>query len=321
MSGPFKLELFHEVLEYKNCTFICCASFEDRCFSIASRIKPNQIKKALICEHEDATKYVERNTNKILSHFGQKSEKVALNLSDPIKTINNLVHALEVNDIVQSDLFLVDISTFTHESLLILLNLLQSKKKKEATVWIIYTTALDYSTQHTKTDKWLSKGIKQIRSVIGFPGLLFPSKKLHLIVLAGFEEERANKLIENYEANFISIGVGSRTESIHPSLYELNNSYHKRLCNLYQNIETFTFSLINPFTAKKNFQEQIAKHPECNVVIAPLNTKISTVGAALTAMENPEIQLCYAQPNYYNVESYSSPGSEFYLFDLTKSLS
>ena len=50
-----------------------------------------------------------------------------------------------------------------------------------------------------------------------------------------------------------------------------------------------------------------------NTVIAPLNTKISTIGADLAALENENIQLAYAKPNIYNVDGYSIPNEFIYL--------
>jgi hypothetical protein len=46
-----------------------------------------------------------------------------------------------------------------------------------------------------------------------------------------------------------------------------------------------------------------------------MNTKISTIGSALAALEEEAIQLCYAQPLQYNYKSYSTPGNTCYLLD------
>ena len=53
-----------------------------------------------------------------------------------------------------------------------------------------------------------------------------------------------------------------------------------------------------------------------NALIAPMNTKISTVGAALLAMEDDTIQLCYATAHQYNEKGYSTPGQECYYFNV-----
>ena len=53
-----------------------------------------------------------------------------------------------------------------------------------------------------------------------------------------------------------------------------------------------------------------------NTVIAPMNNKISTVGAALAALKNPNIQISYAQADIYNVVGYSMPNDDYYLGEL-----
>ena len=79
----------------------------------------------------------------------------------------------------------------------------------------------------------------------------------------------------------------------------------KKFTNIYKDVDIFEISCINPILTKKRIQEQIDKYPNYNVVIAPMNNKISTLGASLLAIEMPEIQICYSSPNIYNVDGYS----------------
>jgi hypothetical protein len=200
--------------------------------------------------------------------------------------------------------------------LLILLSLLRIRLKKEDSILFTYASAADYSIGQENQEKWLSKGIKQIRSVLGYPGDPMPSRKFHLLVLAGFEHERAAKLIDTYESAIVSVGFGDEEHSITHEHYENNVAFHKMLCDLYSKVETFTFSLTDPIQTKQAIQAQLQKKPGYNVVVAALNNKISTIGAALAAFDDPDIQLCYAQANHYNYDSYSQPGEEFYIFDI-----
>jgi hypothetical protein len=86
--------------------------------------------------------------------------------------------------------------------------------------------------------------------------------------------------------------------------------------DLYGTVEEFNFSCIDPVQAKVDLKRQIYQYDGYNVIIAPMNTKISAMGAALLAYERPEIQLCYASANVYNVDGYSIPGDDCYLFSL-----
>jgi hypothetical protein len=51
-----------------------------------------------------------------------------------------------------------------------------------------------------------------------------------------------------------------------------------------------------------------------NVVVAPMSTKPSTLGALLLAEEHPEVQITYCVPGEYNVRDYSS-GAEALFVD------
>ena len=47
-----------------------------------------------------------------------------------------------------------------------------------------------------------------------------------------------------------------------------------------------------------------------------MNTKISTLGTAMSAMKNEEVQVCYAEVQQYNYHNYSIPKDYYYLFQL-----
>jgi hypothetical protein len=318
MAGPFQLTSFEKHLGSPADVFICSASFEDRCRSIPDQINPNSVGSVLVCENQALLEYVGKNGKYLRDRFGDKTIPVSLDINDPLKIADNLEEGLDKVIKTSPQKFLIDTTTFTREALLIMLSLLRSKLMAVNTILFTYAAAKEYSVGQEGENKWLSKGISSIRSVLGYPGELLPSRKFHLVVLAGFELERAAKLIETYESAVVSVGFGREDQSIRPNHYEINKAFHQSLCDLYNNVETFSFSLVDPVQAKLDIEKQIAAKQDSNlnIVIAALNNKISTIGAALAAFKNPDFQLCYAQANYYNVESYSSPGDEFYLFEL-----
>ncbi len=49
-------------------------------------------------------------------------------------------------------------------------------------------------------------------------------------------------------------------------------------------------------------KHECERFKDYNIVIAPMNKKISTIGAALLPLENTDIQLCYVPARYYNTE-------------------
>jgi hypothetical protein len=233
-------------------------------------------------------------------------------------TADNLSSAIDSIPPSESESFLVDITTFTHESLLILFKLLSSPSRQNRRITYIYTSARDYSTSEAGDQKWLSKGIVEIRSVLGFVGEVMPARKNHLIVLVGYEHERASRLIESFEPNRLSLGHGRAGSVTSPSHYEANRYFHRLVLNAaarYANVTSFEFSCNDPYEARDAILAQATSTPDSNHIVAPMNTKISTLGCALATVRDPTIQLCYAQPSQYNYESYSASGESCYLFD------
>ena len=296
-------------------TYICSSSFEDRCLSVAEQVDPAAVSSALICMNEDMRDVVSRNDARLRERFGGKAVPVSLRTDRPLHSADGIQKALSELASGETRKYLVDITTFTHEGLLILLNLLRQHANPGDSALFAYNPAGDYAVGMDEEDKWLSKGIGEIRSVLGYPGRLRPSRKCHLIVLVGYEVERAGMLIEAYEPAVVSLGLGAREESVSRNLYELNTMFHQRLKDKLENVHEFPFSCINHAETRKAIEKQARSYEGYNVVLAPMNTKISSIGAAVAAFANEDIQLCYAQAYQYNYEHYSTPSDQCYLFD------
>ena len=78
--------------------------------------------------------------------------------------------------------------------------LLEFFKEYLGDIYVSYIGAKEYSVnEKNEDDKWLSKGIKEIRTVIGYPGFSDPTKDNHLLILFGFESDRTKRLINEFE--------------------------------------------------------------------------------------------------------------------------
>ena len=165
-------------------------------------------------------------------------------------------------------------------------------------------------------NKWLSKGIGEVRSVLGYPGSILPTRRSHLVIMTGLESERVDRLIEECGPNKVSLGRGDATSSISPDHYLMNRAVHDRIKAKYTNVMDFTFSCLDPIVTKSEVKAHIKLTPDHNVLIAPMNTKISTIGVALLAFENNSVQLCYATAHQYNERNYSRPSDDCYLFSV-----
>jgi hypothetical protein len=237
--------------------------------------------------------------------------------TNQIDTVNNIVPI--VGEILSNNTkasFLIDITTFTRQTLLILLRLLRSILTKDNEIQFLYTPAEEYSIGLPYKEKWLTQGISNVTSILGYSGIIRPSRPHHLIILMGFEVERASSLIDAYEPSKISIGLAGKGNSISQEHYLLNQQKFNELLAEFPYAESFEFSCINTLESKKNILDQIKKYPGYNTVICPMNNKISTISCALAAFDNNEIQLAIAIPAIYNYENYSTPGNYCYLIEI-----
>jgi hypothetical protein len=217
---------------------------------------------------------------------------------------------------------LVDITSISHELLVALIGLFVMEGLVK-NVTLIYTVASQYSFNTEVDKKWLSRGVTEIRSVLGFPGLMLPSKSLHLIIMAGFEFERAAEVISRFEPAKLTIAHGSSTQSVSPEHYASNKSYvediQKFLVSrgvLFEDIGTFEFSCLDPYLSSQQILDYVSGLVDDNIILCPLNTKMSTVGAAIAGLSWPRMQICYAQAAEYNLDGYAKPGERIVLVSL-----
>jgi hypothetical protein len=277
------------------------------------------VRHALIVENKNLSAYVGENAKYLRTMFGSKTVDVATDSTNSVFTADNLQNALIKVSSDKPQRFLIDITTFRHESLLILLNLLYLSTNSTDVVLFVYTTASEYSIGDQMKNKWLSKGIENVRTVLGYPGDILPSHKMHLILLVGFEYQRASKLIEILEPSVISLGCGatqSSTDDKHITSQEFFYNLLRRMIATRGNVDWFEFACNDPISTKDAILMQKQKYPHYNTLVAPMNTKLSTIGAGLSAFEDSQIQICYTQAAQYNYQGYSSPGTNLYLFKL-----
>lgn len=290
--------------------FICSASFEDRCLSIPLQVRQEKIRCAVIVKNRNIRE-VEKNAEQLCSYFGKKGQLVGVDTGQPLSSADAMYHCLS-KLILDSQLkrVAVDITTFTHEQLLILLGILE--RLGLVTILCLYSGAAAYMTS---TSQWLSEGIAEIRSVLGFSGDLGIAARSKLVMLVGFEWERARRLIDAYDPTSLALGLGRQKDAIEEEHYRMNRKYFEQLVKYYPESSRFEFSCNDAMATAQIIGEQ-CEGDELAPVVAPLNTKISTVGAALAAFRNRRIQLCYAQAAVYNCVSYSKPGRFFRAFQI-----
>lgn len=301
----------------KETVFIGYASFEQRSVIAPLSINNNQIKTAIIFHSKGNDDGIARES--MNKHFECVAKFVELDLGDPISiarvltvTIKELLSSTPVS-------LVIDITTFTHETLLMLLKLVLTNKDRFRCVRCLYNGADKYSVGDSLDEAWLSKGCKDVRNVIGYPGLLRPSAKNCLILLTGFELERATRLIELIEPDKLLLGSGEEpTSSNNKDLMDYFHGKFDDWKSSYKNVDCsfFRFSCKNVEKTIETLSRLTAENSEDNFIIVPLNTKLSTIATSIVALQNNKIQVCYSIPETYNTKNYSSPSENITIVSL-----
>lgn len=293
--------------------FICFASFESRCLSIPQAINQNKIVKTWIIRNNyGRTAEANQSNLEIIKNLSTNNEEIGFSLKRSDKIADSIFELIKKLKMLHLENIVVDISTFTHEVLLILIRALYISKNEFEKILFLYNGAEKYS-------EWLSKGCKDIRNVIGYPGYWNPSYKYHLIVLSGFEKERIAGLVEMLEPDSLSLGVcsDSTNDNHNNKILEYRETFDEWARNLQviKKYEKFDFSCIYIEETIRNIEKIITSDSKMNYILAPLNTKLSTVAAGIVALRNEAVQLCYPIPEAYNIE-YALPSGNVTIVDL-----
>lgn len=205
-----------------------------------------------------------------------------------------------------------DISTFTREMLLIILKVLEYYNFLKHSTFI-------YTPSKSMSKNWLSKGVLNTRSVLGYAGDFDLSSETHLILLSGFEVERSIEAIEEYEPTYLTVLSGDSNSSYSEAYYARSRELVENLKTHYgSNFHSEEIDISNLAKLKDYILELLKseKFQNQNVVIVPLSNKISTLALGLAMLEVTNAQVVYPQPAEYNEKDYSEAAEEYFLFEI-----
>ena len=272
----------------------------------------------LIASNADYIPSVRNNEAALLELFPQGTS-CRLNPNDPLTTADLLMEGIGNLSTTRQDARVIgiDITTFTRESLLMLLRCMLEVLTHRDILVGFYNRALGYEGEEER-EQWLSRGVRKIRSVVGFPGDLKPTLRRHLVILAGFEDDRALHLTNELEPFLLSLGTPDPDEG-HASEHDKKMQFRKArwLSHLGSKVREFRFDGYSIEKCVASIQSVVDKEMSMNTILAPMNTKISTLAAGIFALRNPSVQITYAQADVYNHARYSQPADEIYVFDLS----
>ncbi len=301
--------------------FISFCSFEKRCLSVIQNIPVDTIKKGVVFVNIEAATETSANLERFMNILRNRGSIKHINLFNPIDVADSIIEVITgcYTD-TKFPRILVDITSFTHEALLIFLAI-SKHFLNNAQIDYAYCNASIYASESEQAaERWLSRGVKEVRSVLGYAGDLKPSQETVLIMMVGYECERAWQVVDSISPEELIITYNDSSGSTDQTNGEANLRYADLLRDLaayYQNPKQIVIPSNNPFETAAKLEEVISNlRPNVNIIVAPMNNKLATVGAGIVALKRPEIQLCYAPAIYYNTTSYSVEGDVCYLFSL-----
>lgn len=300
--------------------------FDSRCLEVLKHFSKSKASHIVGISNAGWSDFNRNSIEEFKSYIGNAGIVLGTNAKDVIAVADEVSAYIQPLLLENNQSILIDVTAISHELLAVLLGIMHNLKVL-GQVTLLYVGATEYSFNSTSEESmWLSRGVKTIRSMLGFPGTMLPSKKLHLIVLAGFEVERASEVIIQYEPASLSIGLGKREQSISTAHHEKNKYFFDKLNDFVkqqqsgnEGIHHFDFSCIDPLHTRNVLLahiDQITALHDRNFVVCPLNTKLSTVGVILAALERPSIQICYAEPIEYNTDGYARAGNDVTIVEM-----
>ncbi|MCB0356835.1 MAG: hypothetical protein KDD40_07500 [Bdellovibrionales bacterium] len=316
--NSFSINETNRYLKRKIDLFLCCSSFEERCFVIPKEIRKLKPKSTLVFYNGDFNDSIKTNAEILKSLFAGTCEKIELSLRDSTFTYTSIYTSLKYsfsNGKIQN--ILIDVTTFTHEMLLILMKVISLLRKKNQSITFLYNAASNYSINESEPEeKWLTKGVLYTRSVIGYPGITDLSLEDHLVIIFGFERDRTKRIIEDFNYSRITLAFGQEKDSVSKGHYLINKARHQAFVDEFSNIDKLEVSLIDPYETKRQLIDYVTDLNQ-NIVIMPMNTKLSTIGVGLAALEIPKIQIYYSLAARYNTLGYSEPSETVYKSEWT----
>lgn len=225
---------------------------------------------------------------------------------------------------LSSDDVVIDATCFPRELLGMLLFALSVRRSQMRRVRVLYVSAKKYITQRedlADSERWLSRGTKTIRSILGYPGDFASDRKRHVVALAGHEQDRLLEIINFLEPTRLSIsneqersstviGADLESEKVKGKLRELIG--HPE----YGEVRFYANSILDTFDS---LTDLLSTNTTDNVALVAMNTKLSFIGAALCALHLRHVRLVYSVPIEYNAR-YSEGAGELRQFDITDAI-
>ena len=289
--------------------FIGCASFEDRCLGALRLVSPKyRFAHSYLCVYDDSNEARQANFKTMTETLGRHGPLRVVEASEenPSRSIAELLTHVRALASMSETRVTLDISTFTKRHLLMLLHALDN-----AGLWkslrLLYTEPREYVADMYVP---MSMGIKEVAPVPGFTNLKPPNKPVLLVIMLGYEGDRAMALFQTIEPNETVLLVPR--PAYRPEWEGRTEELNRQLISLLGRDAIAYADSRDPVQVKTALGNVLGtRYPtrDWTCLVSPLGTKPQTVGLYSFWRENPDsCAVVYAQPLRHN-ERYYSRGS------------
>jgi len=320
--------------------FILCAGFERRVTRAAQLLKLNQIdaRRVITIVYEGGGEENLRNL-KLLRKIATtlcRSEGVV-----EVSTSNLSEVATQIESVGAEECEVV--LDATGMSRMIMMRLLAIVYNAGVRPIIVYTEAKEYYPTKTQFRKLTKGGARppedafltlnqfekaeilysmhcEVEEVAGVNGYMLPNYPLMLIAFLTFKRGRLAAVFNSYEAN---VRVLIKSVPVRPDLRWRSEAIEIPNLDLIEDstelVELETLDWHVTYDYLKSLYERENNRYKCNFVLAPLGSKMQTIGAWLFARERPEIRVVTSTPKTLYHKRYSRGfGQTFLIDDLPK---
>lgn len=290
--------------------FITCASYEDRSTAVVERLSGAYAASRAIVFFSG--EYAEKgntpiNRGRIMRMLREAArgrvQEIEFCMSQPIPPMarfEELCRAQHDSSSIES--VVVDISTFPRQELLILLRVLDNLPRRPI-IRLFYAEPARYCSEGS--GGWLTRGVKSVRTVPGFGGIQHPGKSNLLLMFLGHEDERAAITWKRHQPRKTIVFVP-------------NPNYRAEMNGIVERTHHLLFTKISDTDVRTTLAARSVEgteqailevweqyHDSHSIVVAPLSTKLQTLGIYRAVRSKKDIQISYAVPSIYNFMNYS----------------
>jgi hypothetical protein len=272
---------------------VCVAGWEQR-FVEGLKIdieahSPKELLVLVFTEFEAETRENRESVRKNAVSCSVTVREVTLN-RDP-KTVWETVTGLFAGSEWKEYSVLLDISTMPREVIWCALGVLMDAK---CNLSYVYHHPARYS------GTWLTRDTGTPRLVYQHSGIAKLGKQTALLLLNGFDKERAARMVQYFEPTLLLVGVQSGEQFGNVGR---NREQAADLRRLITNIRIFDIDAFSEDCGLRELEGAVESVVDgFNIVGASLGPKLSAISLLLLTRKHPEIALAYAPSGQFNME-------------------